>query len=265
MYKSIQPLTFERHGALRLAPSRGYDFAAQQALVPVVGAEIIKAAPAFPVVMVRVPGEEDATLRMMGVLSVIPNRSFFIAPDGRWLGSYIPAPLRSYPFVLLRSKEDSTQGVPCIDEGCPFLSKTDGQPLFTEDGQLSEVSRKAVQHLAATEQNRMATERGLSLLDDLGLLAPWAARVTVGSEEKALDSLLIVDEAKLNGLDDDAWLTLRRAGLFPLIYGHLLSLGRLDTLGGLSRLQGKLLSQQRAQPSLEEMLDLDEEDTFNFD
>jgi SapC len=52
--------------------------------------------------------------------------------NGAWSGSYIPAFVRRYPFMLGEMGND--RSVACIDEKYEGLNPTIGERLFTEDG-----------------------------------------------------------------------------------------------------------------------------------
>ena len=51
----------------------------------------------------------------MAVMGLTPEHNLFVGPEGQWLGGYLPAAMRSYPFRLLRS-EGSEQMTLCVDE-----------------------------------------------------------------------------------------------------------------------------------------------------
>ncbi|MGD1213214.1 MAG: SapC family protein [Candidatus Acidiferrales bacterium] len=59
----------------------------------------------------------------------------FVGPDGRWLGSYVPAWYRGYPFRLLQ-QEGADEMVLCIDESGKLIvdSKDPGEEFFAADG-----------------------------------------------------------------------------------------------------------------------------------
>ncbi|MBK1664077.1 SapC [Rhodospirillum rubrum] len=264
MFKTIHPLSVARHGKLRLKPVSDYRFAAQEAVIGLVGAEIHKAIHAFPIAFLRSAHAGGTSCQMVGLLSVTPGQNLLVSPDGRWLGDYIPAALRAYPFVLARSQEDADTRLPCLDEDCGLLSESEGQPLFSEDGQLSDFSRRIIDFLTATERNREATQKGVDVLEKAQLFTPWSLQVVIQKQTKAIEGFHVIDETKLNQLDDETWLALRRAGVLPLIYGHLLSLNRTDLLGQLSGLQAQLAQQLTARPKLDDMLDFGDESILQF-
>lgn len=98
---AITPVTHSRHAAMRWRHNHSYAFAADRAVIPLVAAELAKAALAFPIAFI---GEGEA-LVPAAVLGLESNRNLFVAEGGRWLGGYVPAALRGYPFVLGRTED----------------------------------------------------------------------------------------------------------------------------------------------------------------
>jgi hypothetical protein len=89
-------VTRERYAGKKWRRASGYGFAATKTLVPIVGAELGRAALALPLAFVQ----EAGRFVLVAVLSVIPGRNMLVGADGRWLGNHIPACLRGYPFSL---------------------------------------------------------------------------------------------------------------------------------------------------------------------
>jgi hypothetical protein len=87
----------EHHGGKKWLRFKGYAFAAAEALVPIVGAELARAALSMPLAL----SEQSEGYTLVALLSPIPGRNMFVGPDGRWLLGYVPAWYRSYPFRLL--------------------------------------------------------------------------------------------------------------------------------------------------------------------
>src|SRR5437899_270151 len=84
-----------------------YTFAAQANVLPIVAAELVKLVPALPMGFVQT----ETGFQLMAITSLQPGTNFFVAPDGRWLGDYVPAVLRAYPFRLVKpqDREDSSE------------------------------------------------------------------------------------------------------------------------------------------------------------
>src|ERR1700734_2120149 len=120
----------ERHAGKRWRRTEGYPFAAADTVVPVVGAELFRVVLAMPVAFV----EQSGRYELMAVLSFTRGRNMFVGPDGRWLGSYVPAWYRSYPFRLLQ-REGADESVLCIDEDGKLIVEgaEPGEDFFAPD------------------------------------------------------------------------------------------------------------------------------------
>ena len=90
------PVDRRSHAGKALRQGAGYGFAADQTLVPITAAEFATAAIAMPIAFI----EHSKRYLPVAVTSPIQGRNLFISPTGQWLGTYIPAALRSYPFRL---------------------------------------------------------------------------------------------------------------------------------------------------------------------
>ena len=93
----------ERHGQKKWLRFNGYAFAAADAMAPIVGAELARAALAMPCAFLA--AHRDAT-RWWRYCRSLPDRNMFVDPDGRWLGPYVPAWFRLYPFRMLAAARD---------------------------------------------------------------------------------------------------------------------------------------------------------------
>lgn len=92
------PISPARYGAKAWRRSSSYSFASTEAVLPLVGLEFAKAAVAMPIAFVQ----QDGRYVPVAVMSLVAGHNMFIGPSGQWLGTYIPAALRSYPFCLSR-------------------------------------------------------------------------------------------------------------------------------------------------------------------
>lgn len=228
MYSSLTVLSREQHAALRLRPVTDFAFAAKETMLPLVGAEIARAVYAFPMAFVAQPG---GAYSLMAVLGLDAGQNLYVSVDGRWLGSYQPAALRRYPFGLVRGAA-AGEPVVCIDRASSLLSETDGMPLFAPDGAPSDTLNGVISFLAEVDKSEQATTKACQALVDQGVLAPWEIKVQqVDGHVRRVNGLFRVDEARLNALDEAAFLALRRTGALPLAYAQLLSIGKLQDLG----------------------------------
>ena len=228
MYSSLTALSREQHAALRLRPVADFSFAAREAVLPLAGAEIARAVQAFPMAFVA---QADGAYSLVAVLGLDAGQNLYVSADGRWLGSYQPAALRRYPFALVHN-EGAAEPIVCIDPMSSFLSEVDGQPLFAADGASSETLGAMINFLAELDKNERATGMACQALAAQGIVAPWEIKVQQeDGSVRQVAGLFRIDEARLNALDDAAFIASRQAGALPLAYAQLLSMSKLPDLG----------------------------------
>jgi hypothetical protein len=225
--------------------------------VPLVGAELPKAAMSLPIAFVQ---QEERSIPV-AVLGIEPTTSLFVAPDGRWLGTYIPSALRSHPFVLARSEGDNR--ILCMDEESGLLTEAgQGEPFFDGAGEPAAGLKQVLEFLQQVDRNREQTSLVCQVLARLELIQPWPIQLKAGETERQIQGLCRIDEAALNQLSDEAFLELRRVGALPLVYCQLLSMQHIALLGRLLDLganAGRSASKVSAPFSLED------QDVLKFD
>src|SRR6056297_3439037 len=116
----IKPITKSEFADRHWQRYTDYKFAANDAIVPLVMQELPKAQLSMPIGFAI----KDEQAFPVAVQSLHPGTNMFVGQDGRWLGRYVPAAYRGYPFVLADT-EDGKQ-VLCIDEESGLISDADG-------------------------------------------------------------------------------------------------------------------------------------------
>jgi hypothetical protein len=216
-----------------------YAFAAGETFIPLVVAELTQAVPAMPLGFVQ-SGEG---FQLVAVTSLQPGANLFVAPDGRWLGAYVPAALRGYPFRLVKP-QDRADSVLCIDQASGLVVEAgQGETFLDEDGQPSKALRNVLEFLSQVERSRMATQAAVDALVAAGLIHPWPLSIKQGEQNVPVTGLYRIDEAALNALDNEAFLTLRQSGALPVAYAQLMSMNQLTVLQQLAQIQAKLQAQ----------------------
>lgn len=254
---NIVPISRERHAGKCWKRFDSYAFAAHTALVPLVAAELPKAAMSMPIAFVQ----QDAHYIPVAVLGIEPNANIFVAPDGRWLGAYVPSALRSHPFLLVKGEGDNR--ILCMDEDSGLLTGVgQGEPFFADSGEPAEGLKQVLDFLQQVERNREQTERVCEVLARLELIQPWPIRLKAGDGERRIQGLSMIDEARLNQLSDEAFLELRRAGALPMIYCQLLAMQHITLLGRLFDLRAKG-ERSAAKPAAS--FALEDQDVLKFD
>ncbi len=255
------PVNPARHAGKAWRRPGGFAHAAAEAVAPLVGAEIGKAAVAMPIAFVSQAGRYQT----VALMSPIGGRNLFVGPAGQWLGAYAPAYLRSYPFRLARVPE-AQQPVLWIDEDSGLVVDADGtaESFFDADGKPSPAIKAVLDFLAAIERGRVATDLAVAALADARVFQPWPLKVAEDGKTTTIDGLFRIAAAALNALDDQSFLKLRKSSALPLAYLQLLSMGRVAVFEQLIRRRDQLAPRQERQPSLEEIFAAAESETVRF-
>jgi hypothetical protein len=208
-----------------------------------VGAELSKVAAVMPMGFIK----QEAGYQLVGITSLEPGMNLYVTPDGKWRGKYIPAALRGYPFKLVR-QESSDKSILCIDEasGLVMDNTEDGNAFFDDQNEPTQEIKDILNFLTEVEGSRTATQGAVNALADADLITPWELNLKQGEEVVPVKGLFCIDEAALNKLDDEDFLTVRKAGGLALAYAQLLSMNQLAVLERLGELQGQILAQQAA-------------------
>lgn len=227
-YDRPVPLSRERHQGLRLAMRPNHHrFAASTHLVPLTGTELQDAARDYPVLFASEPG---GAWSMVALLGLRPSHNLMVDPQGQWQpGTYIPAFVRRYPFVLATA-DGSGQLTVCVDEACAGLNPADGEPLFTESQQESDFLKAMLGFLQRFHTEAQRTQVFIQRLLALDLLVPKTINVDQGAGQARVDGLWVVDLARYRQLPDEQVLTLFREGELSWVEAHLFSMGQLSRL-----------------------------------
>jgi hypothetical protein len=220
----------DAHSDKRWQRPNGYAFAAKVALLPLFAAEMGEAAMSLPLAFAA---QEDE-FQLVSVLGLATGENLFVTQDGRWLGRYVPAALRSYPFRLADTQEG--QQVLCFDTDSGLLNDDPaGEAFLNADGTPAAIVAEMLDFLGKMEANRGVTVAACAALQARKLLVPWNITVQRDGGEQKVEGLYRVDEAALISLPDEEFVMLRENGALALAYCQLLSMQHLPTLAQLAQ------------------------------
>ena len=203
--------------------SSDYFFTAEDMLCPLGPSELPNAVMGMPIAFVC----SDGKYSISAVQGLEAATNFFLSAEGKWLGNYVPAAYRGYPFYLNENPYDRDETLITIDADSGLLFDGDTEePFFGEDLNLSPSVREIAGFLSKVAAAKLASIKICESLSEHGLLKPWELRF----ENFRVDGLFCIDEAALNELSDDAFAELRAAGVIPVIYCQLLSMQRISDL-----------------------------------
>ena len=224
MFKTPEILSPARSSGLRFRKGASYDFAASLTTVPLHAGELTAACKHYPIIF---PMREPLIPRAL--LSLRKRRNDFVLSNGAWSVSYVPAHIRRYPFILGRTKKSGTY-VLMVDKEAPHLQDEDGERLFSESGEPSEVVQQAKKFLTRFQQQLAATEKLLAPLAEADLLVERQLNIRRGETTSVVRGFRVVDMALLADLEGDTLKSWVRSGLLQAVYAHQHSLSNVKFL-----------------------------------
>jgi primosomal replication protein N len=235
MYRSLTPLDRIAHKNLKMrtdmvtiSQARGIN----SVFLNVV--EFNDAMREFPIVFVRTgegPDGQAGAVAPLAVMGLKNGENLFLDADARFNGDYAPAYLRRYPFAMARMEgsQDGQLAV-CIDDQWDGFTP-DGQPLFNDKGETTELTQNLVKFLETYEAEMERTRQACALLDEVGVLEAmrFEAEAADGSKVE-VEGFLAVNTEKLSALSDAKLAEFQRNGLLSILEIHRLSLANMGRL-----------------------------------
>ena len=256
---NYQVVSHADHAHMRWLKFTDYKHASSEAVAPLVFQEFPAAARYLPLGFM----EADGKYIPVAIQGLQPGRNLLVAADGRWLGGYVPAKYRSYPFALANTEDG--QQVLCVDAESGLLtSTTEGEALFDEDGQTSKATEKILAFLSAIAANRHPTENVCSILRKHDVIQPWPIKIASTSGPLDVGGLCRIDEHAFNSLPIDALDEIRKAGGLPVVYLQLMSMQNLSLLGRLADMHANNESKLQSLPDTLDLEYLNDSGNISF-
>jgi len=217
-FPRVITLDREIHAGLRLDRRAGFGFAATTQAIPLAIAEIPLAARHFPIIFAV--GDKPMPLAVTGYRE---GENLFVETNGSWhAGTYMPAWLRAYPFILIEPPQGGDDYLIGMAEAAASLSDTEGEPLFMAEQQPSPVLRDAITLCQSLREGLANTENMVLALLAEGLLEPQEARLEFnGGGVARLDGFQVINPARLQALSDSTVLEWHRNGWLSTAYAAL--------------------------------------------
>ena len=234
MYENLVPVDRVQHKNTRMkVGAQVLDRVAPLNSLFIAVAEFADASAEYPVVFVRIGNAPEGQRPAVAPLAVfgLKQGSNLFVKDGQWTGRYVPAYVRRWPFAMARIEENSNDMALCLDAGAGAFSETEGEPLFKEDGEASELLLNAKQFCEDFEREAERTRQACELLQDLDLLQDMRFEAQLPSGEKLdVDGFMTINEKALAELPDAKIVELHRNGLLEVITMHRQSLRLMSRL-----------------------------------
>ncbi|MEM9811012.1 MAG: SapC family protein [Pseudomonadota bacterium] len=225
LFNKPELLTKEAHGSLGITrPDRPFAFCETIRAVPLTLSEITTAMRDFPVIF----SNEDNPVPL-AVLGLIDDVNLFVDDEGEWdQNTYVPGYIRRYPFALATERQatddQNARMAVILDADYKGIVSDSNMPFFS-NGEPSDAMQQAMNFCETYERDRVQTTRFGEALKPFSLLSQQFAQYTPeNGEPTAFARYVGVEEAKLNELPDEKFLELRKSGILPILYAHLMSM-----------------------------------------
>ena len=226
MYKNVKILNPKEHSFYRyLAPDNLF-FARTMTYIPISFSEVKLLCCDFPIVMIY---EKEGHSTLAILTGDASNQA--ITKEGKWDGSYVPAFLSRYPFVLVEDeKEEGTVHLGFdMESGC--FSSPEGEPLFDANGEASAVVSEKLSHLGALHKEMKVTNAIIDRFAALDILTESQYSIAYeDKDDRTVGGFWVVDKEKLLALPDETLVETMKSGWTELIELHLLSLKNISKL-----------------------------------
>ena len=223
---AITPITSDRFANKRWRENGNYQFAQSRMICELAVQEIPMASLSYPVAILA----HEEQYHFIALLGVKQKENLFVSAEGRWLGRYIPAVLRAYPFRL--TFDDTGSKILCIDEDGGVIGE-DGERFYEEDGSTPSAAIKEKMTFVSTLDRGLAEAVRLAkLLAAEDLLTEWNVSQTGNDEQAVQQQLRIIDAVRLQEMASDKLGSLRDEGALPIAYAQIFSMLNLRFLQG---------------------------------
>jgi hypothetical protein len=208
------------HKTLKVSPVKNFKFAKEFNSCVVLCQEFLEAAKHYPIVFSQT-NDVLTPVAMFGV-----GKNLFVDSEGKWQeGTYIPAFIRRYPYILAEGFAQDGSLTVCLDADYEGFNTEDGDRLFTDEGEQTPALQKAVEFLMLYHNQFEVTKAFISHIKELNIFKAIDANITlVSGKTFTIKNLSMIDEQAMLKLTDNEIVTLVRKGYLAWIYAHLYSL-----------------------------------------
>lgn len=226
---SFKAITFENFKDKSWIRPVNYNYASKDTVVALGAAEIPVAIMQFAIGFVP----DDENFIPVAIQGIENGHNLMVDENGRWIGEYVPATYRAYPFRLARGEGENH--FLCINEDSNLVMEAGkGEPFYDGEGKLAVHTKNAMNLLVDAERDRLLAVKISKALNYAGVIQPWDIQLEFEGQVQKITGLFKISEDKLNGLDAEAFADLREGGSITLAYCQLLSMRNIQKLGRLA-------------------------------
>ncbi|WP_444995776.1 SapC family protein [Aliikangiella sp. IMCC44359] len=227
MQSNIAQLSSKDHKNTKLIANKNFKHLEGHHMAPLIAHELPSIAIDLPIVFVK--NNQNNEYLCVALLGLKEGENLLVK-DGEWQGMMVPAGFTHYPLSLQPHPEDNTKYTITIVTDSESVSETEGEALYSEDGEETEYLKKRRLSLENYYQCAVVTREFIKMLDELELLVEQGFSFEVNGEKRNVTGIHIVDEKKFSQLPDEKVLELHKRGFLASIHAHLISLKQTQRL-----------------------------------
>lgn len=229
----IQALSSEAHRDLRVVIKRGAEYGENTHLVPVLADELRSLVLEYPVILIK--DKESGRYNMCAMLGFEQDENLFLEGE-EWDAIYVPVHIRRQPFSLTYTAEkdgkpDPDSLVIAIDMDSNRVNEQEGERLFDEDGNNTDLLKNVNDVLAGVGTAGASTDAFISALVEHDLIEPANLDVQfAGGEKKRFEGIYTVQDEKLNKIEGEVLADLYKKGYLQAAWLMLTSIANVRKL-----------------------------------
>jgi hypothetical protein len=220
-FKTPVPLQIDKHADAGLSRKINFSFTKPTNSVPINVQEFGLVAKTYPIVFTG-----DDLSAPVAILGLENSQNVFVDSKGEWeKGAYIPAYVRRYPFAFTGNEE---QLILCVDESSDRFKAKAGKDddKFFDGKEQTEFTQAALQYCTEYQRDQAFSLAFAKALSEKGLLIERQITANLEGRDKpvVLGGFKVIDEEKVNNLDDKTVQEWYKNGFLALLSFQLLSM-----------------------------------------
>lgn len=239
LYDDLRPLSSLEHGEYRLQPRDAAPHVTGVHALPVTVDEFVMLQRSMPIVFSV--SEKPVPLALMGLNEGV---NVFIDDEGKLVepGTYLPAYVRRYPFMLAKLQQDSEEMSLCFDPTSDAVGDFDEGELLFKDGQPTDTTNQILKFCEQFETAAIRSQAFVEKLIEYDLLMDGEMTIQPEGMEKPFRyrGFKMVNEERLKELDAEKHHEMAKNGMIALIYAHLFSMSLVRDVFARQMQQGKV-------------------------
>jgi hypothetical protein len=226
-FKTPVPLQIDKHADAGLSQKINFSYSKPTNSVPINVQEFGLISKTYPIVFTG-----DAISAPVAILGLENSQNVFVSAKGEWeKGTYIPAYVRRYPFAFTGNED---QLILCVDESSDRYQAKAGKDAdkFFNGNEQTDFTKAALQYCSEYQRDQAFTLAFAKALNEKGLLIDRQITANVEGREKpiTLGGFKVIDEEKVNALDDKTVLEWYKNGFLALLSFQLLSMSNWQNI-----------------------------------